>query len=73
MNIITVATLAAELGIAPRLVQYRAKRLGVEKTSGIYLFTPEQAVAIRQYKTKPGPVPKPETAPEKQNRPAPRD
>jgi hypothetical protein len=51
--LITVATLADDLGLKVRAVQVRARNLGIEPRAdlgGIFLFTPEEAEAIRAVK-----------------------
>lgn len=60
LDLITVAALATELDLAPVSVQARARKCGIAKISGVYIFTPEQAERIRQCKSKPGPSPLPE-------------
>ena len=60
-DLITVATLAADLRLSLSAVRLRAARLGIEKVSDrLYLFTPEQAELIRQAKSTPGKTPLPE-------------
>lgn len=60
-DLITVATLAADLRLSLSAVRLRAAKLGIEKISDkFYLFTPEQAELIRQCKSTPGKTPLPE-------------
>ena len=55
-TLITVADLAASCAVSPLTVQKWARKHGVSKAAGVYIFTQEQAEAFRQRKTKPGPA-----------------
>lgn len=58
--LITVADLAQACAVSPLTVQKWARKHGVGKASGVYIFTQEQAEAFRQRKRTPGPAQKPE-------------